>query len=247
MGNKDLEKSPEERGDAPSASKISAISKCRGFHQANQIFPWYGERDAANEGTIRHQYEEDQTPLDEIIDPEQRFCADRCRKALEWCRDDLDLLENETTIDREVRLWWDDKWSGQLDYLETWSSTRDFGDGIPRLTEFAFLADYKTLRGDHDPAPVNLQLLAQAVLVMKNFPKVHQVYVALIEPFQDPIYTTASYSSGHLWGRGDWICGIVDEATGDNPSRTAGPSQCKWCSAVPFCPEVRNKIKELVA
>ena len=241
MGNKDLSESPEERGDAPSASKISAIAKCRGFHQANQIFPWYGERDAADEGTIRHKHEEDQTPLDEILDPDQRFCADRCRKALTWCRDDLGLLENQTKIDREVRLWWDDKWSGQLDYLETWSKLVD-----GKLTEFAFVADYKTLRGDHDPAPDNIQLLAQAVLVQKNYPNVHEVFVALIEPFQDPIYTTASYSADHLRGRGDWICGMVDEATGDNPSRTAGPSQCKWCSAVPFCPEVRNKIMEIL-
>jgi len=246
MGNNDLQKSPEDRGDAPSASKISAIAKCRAFHKANQDFTWYADRDAANEGTIRHEYEELQTPLDEIIDAEQRICADRCRKALEWCREDLDLLENETKIDREVRLWWDDKWSGQLDYLETWSATRDFGDGVPRLTEFAFLADYKTLRGDHDPAPVNVQLLAQAVLVQKNYPKVNKVFVALIEPFQDPLYTTASYSEAHLRDRGEWIEGMVDEAMGDNPSRTAGPSQCKWCAAIPFCPAVRNKIKELI-
>jgi hypothetical protein len=243
MVSKDLTESPEDRGDAPSASKISAIAKCRAFHQANQIFEWYGERDAANEGTIRHEHEENQTPLDDIIDPDQRFCADRCRKALTWCRDDLGLLENQTTIEREVRLWWDDKWSGQLDYLETWSKLGKMDEG---LKEFAFVADYKTLRGEHDPAPDNLQLLAQAVLVHKNYPKVSEVFVALIEPFQDPIYTTASYTADYLRGKGDWICGIVDEATSENPSRTAGPSQCKWCSAVPFCPEVRNKIMEIV-
>ena len=245
MVNKDLKESPEERGDAPSASKIPAIAKCRAFHQANQIFPWHGERDAADEGTLRHKHEEDQTPLDEILDPDQRFCADRSRKALHWCRDDLGLLENKTTIEREVRLWWDDKWSGQLDYLETWTKL-DTSKMDRGLKEYAFVADYKTLRGDHDPAPDNLQLLAQAVLVLKNYPKVSEVFVALIEPFQDPIYTTASYSADHLRGRGDWICGIVEEAMSEDPSRTAGPSQCKWCSAVPFCPEVRNKILEIV-
>lgn len=243
MGNKDLQKSPEDRGDAPSASKISAIAKCRAFHKANQDFTWYADRDAANEGTIRHEYEELQTPLDEIIDPEQRMCADRSRKALHWCRDELGLLENQTKIEREVRLWSGEKWSGQLDYLETWSK---LGKMDQPLKEYAFVADYKTLRGDHDPAPVNIQLLAQAVLVHLNYPNVHEVYVALIEPFQDPIYTTASYSSDHLRGKGEWIENIVDEAMGDNPSRTAGSSQCKWCAAIPFCPAVRNKIKELI-
>lgn len=230
-----------DRGDAPSASKISAIIKCRGFHKANQIFPWYGERDAADEGTIRHQHEENQTPLDEIIDNDQRFCADRCRKALAWCREDLGLPENETTIDREVRLWSAKDWSGQLDYLETWTKLID-----GKLTEFAFLADYKTLRGEHDPAPENLQLLAQAVLVHKNYPKIAEVFVALIEPFQDPIYTTASYSADYLKGRGNWLDKIVGEAVSENPSRTAGPSQCKWCAAVPFCPEIRKTIKDIV-
>jgi|11_taG_2_1085331.scaffolds.fasta_scaffold03817_8 hypothetical protein len=231
----------QERGDAPSASKISAIIKCRGYHQANLKFPYYGEKSAADEGTIRHQHEEDQTPLDDILDDEQRLCALRCRQALEWCRDDLGLLENNTTIEREVRLWWDGKWSGQLDYLETWSKLVDGS-----LQEFAFLADYKTLRGDHDPAHINQQLLAQAVLVQKNYPKVSEVFVALIEPFKEPMYTTASYSSDHLRGKGEWISDIVDEAMSENAPRTAGPSQCKWCSAVPFCPEARNLMKVIM-
>jgi len=231
----------QERGDAPSASKISAIIKCRGYHQANLKFPYYGEKSAADEGTIRHQHEEDQKPLDDILDDEQRLCALRCRQALEWCRDDLGLLENNTTIEREVRLWWDGKWSGQLDYLETWSKLVDGS-----LQEFAFLADYKTLRGDHDPAHINQQLLAQAVLVQKNYPKVSEVFVALIEPFKEPMYTTASYSSDHLRGKGEWISDIVDEAMSENAPRTAGPSQCKWCSAVPFCPEARNLMKVIM-
>jgi hypothetical protein len=231
----------QDRGDAPSASKISAIIKCRGYHQANLKFPYYGEKSAADEGTIRHQHEEDQTPLDDILDDEQRLCAMRCRQALEWCRDDLGLLENNTTIEREVRLWWDGKWSGQLDYLETWSKLVD-----GNLQEFAFLADYKTLRGDHDPAHINQQLLAQAVLVHKKYPKVSEVFVALIEPFKEPMYTTASYSSTHLRGKGEWISDIVDEAMSENAPRTAGPSQCKWCSAVPFCPEARNLMKVIM-
>jgi len=227
----------QDRGDAPSASKISAIIKCRGYHKANLMFPWVGEKSAANEGTIRHQHEEDQTPLDEILDDEQRMCALRSRQSLDWCRDELGLKENSTKIERELRLWWDDKWSGQLDYLETWSKLGKMDEG---LKEYAFLADYKTLRGDHDPAHINLQLLAQAVLVHKNFPNVSEVFVALIEPFKEPMYTTASYTEAHLRGKGEWITEVVDEAMSENAPRTAGPSQCKWCSAVPFCPEARN-------
>jgi hypothetical protein len=230
----------QDRGDAPSASKISAIVKCRGYHKANQIFPWYGDKDAADEGTIRHQHEEDQTPLEEIMDEEQKICALKCRQALDWCREDLLLTENQTTIEREVRLWWDGMWSGQLDYLETWSKLGKMDEG---LQEYAFVADYKTLRGEHDPAPVNVQLLAQAALVRKNYPKVTEVYVALIEPFKNPSYSTASYSGAHLMEKGAWITEVVQEAMDDDAPRTAGPSQCKWCAAVPFCPEARNLMK----
>jgi hypothetical protein len=237
MVSKSLSESPEDRGLAPSASKIGAIIKCRGFHQANQKFPWYGDRDAADEGTARHQHEEDQTPLEEIMDEERKYCAMKARQALSWCRDDLGLNENETNIEREARLWWDNDWSGQLDYLETWAKLGKMDGG---LKEYAFLADYKMLRGEHDPAHLNMQLLAQAVLVQKNYPKVDEVYVALIEPFKDPTYSTASYSSAHLRVKGEWLLGVVRESVGKEAPRVAGPSQCKWCSAVPFCPEARN-------
>lgn len=231
----------DDRGLAPSASKLSAIAKCPAFHQANQLFTWYGDRDAADEGTARHKNEEDQIPIEDILDDERRRCAINCRKALNWCREDLGITECETTIEREARLWCDDKWSGQLDYLETWTKLID-----GKLTEFAFVADYKTLRGEHDPADQNIQLLAQAVLCWLNYPKVSEVFVALIEPFQDPIYSTASYTSTHLRGRSEWFLSVVEEATGVNPKRVAGSSQCKWCAAIPFCPEARKKMEEII-
>lgn len=237
MENKDLNKSAEDRGENPSASKIGAISRCRGFHLANIRFPWYGERNEANEGTIRHEIEENQTPLEEIEDEDRKTCAFRCRRALRWCREDLGLDGMETKIEREQRLWWDDTWSGQLDYLETWTKLED-----GELKEYAFLADYKTLRGNHDPAPENIQLEAQACLVIKNFPKVQKVFVALIEPFQEPSYTTASYALEYLRGRGAIITDMCLEAMEENAPREAGSVQCKWCSALPFCPEARKRI-----
>ena len=237
-----MNKSDKDRGEAPSASKMGAISLCRGFHLANKRFPWYGERSEADEGTIRHEIEEKQIPLDEIDDDDRRVCAFNSRRAMRWCREDLGLDGFDTKIEVEARLWWEDKWSGQLDYLEFWSQTMDHGDGEPTLTDYAFLADYKMLRGNHDPAPENIQLLAQACLVVKNYPNVHKVYVALIEPFQDPSYTTASYSSSYLRGKGAEFLQTVKEAEQEDAPRTAGSVQCKWCSALPFCPEVRQLL-----
>ena len=238
-----MNKSDKDSGEAPSASKLGAISLCRGHHNANKIFPWYGERSEANEGTIRHEIEENQTPLDEIEDDDRKICAYNSRRAMRWCREDLGLDNSDTKIEVERRLWWDDSWSGQLDYLEFWSQTMDHGDGEPKLTDYAFLADYKMLRGNHDPAPENVQLLAQACLVAKNFPNIYKVYVALIEPFQDPSYTTASFSSSFLRGKGAELNTIVLEAEMEDAPRTAGSVQCKWCSALPFCPEARELLK----
>lgn len=243
MENRDSKKlDSSDRGENPSASKLGAISLCRGHHLANKRFPWYGERSEANEGTVRHEIEEKQVPLEEIDDDDRRICAYNSRRAMKWCREDLELDVIDTTIKREQRLWWDGIWSGQLDYLETWTQLMDHGDGKGKLTKYAFLADYKTLRGDHAPADENIQLEAQACLVVKNDPEVHSVYVALIEPFQEPSYTTASYSSRYLWGRGDEFSDICKEAMQENAPRNPGSVQCKWCSALPFCPEVRKLL-----
>lgn len=236
-----MNKSDKDRGEAPSASKMGAISLCRGFHLANKKFPWYGERSEANEGTIRHEIEEKCIPLDQIDDDDRRICAFNCRRALRWCREDLGLECNETAIEVEKRLWWEDSWSGQLDYLERWSELID-----GKLVSRAFLADYKMLRGSHDIASENLQLLAQACLVVKNYPDIDKVFVALIEPFQDPSYTTASFSSSYLRDKGAELSAIVLEAESEDAPRTAGSVQCKWCSALPFCPEAREHLKSKI-
>lgn len=239
MGNKDSNKSAEDRGDTPSASKIPAITLCRGSHLANKKFEWHGEREAATEGTLRHEIEEKQVPIEEIEDDERRACAIGCRRALRWCREDLGLDCTDTSIEREQRLWWNDEWSGQLDYLETWTKLIDV-----ELQKHAFLADYKTLRfADHEPAPTNIQLLAQASLVVKNDAEVTHAYVALIQPFQDPTYTTASYSREYLMQKGEEFSEICREAMQENAPRKAGTYQCKWCSALPYCPEVRKLLK----
>ena len=215
-----------EREGKPSASKLEAISLCRGFHLANYKFEWHGDRSAANEGTARHVHEEEQTPLEEIDDDERRLCAQRARQAVEWCRETIGI---DGEVSRELRLWWDGKWSGQLDYVEI------EGDK-------AFIADYKMLRGIHDPADKNVQLMAQACLLVKNFERCVGVHAALIEPFGDPMYTTASFTREFLWGKGDELTSVVEEAMVDGAPRSASSKACRWCAAMPFCPEARTLL-----
>ena len=213
-----------------SASKLEAASLCPAFFLASKKFPWVGDRSSADEGTIRHDNEENQVPLDEIEDDERRLCAYRSRLALQTCRekvfgDDLDKGE----IEREVRFWYDELWSGQLDYMET------FGVAC-------FIADYKTLHGSHTPAPDNVQLLAQAVLVIKNRPEIETVYAALIEPFNSPTYTTVKYSRKFLEEKAEWLKEVAERAYGDDPEQVPGPKQCKWCNGLYVCASARSHL-----
>lgn len=211
-----------------SASKLEATSLCPAHWQANKLFMWEGDKDSANEGTIRHENEENQVPLEDIDDDERRLCAYRSRIALQECKEKV-FGDSEGVVERELRLWYDDSWSGQLDYSEA-------------LGVDVLIADYKTLHGSHTPAPDNIQLLAQAVLYWKNYPKTENVYAALIEPFNDPTYTTVKYSAQFLAEKAKWLEEVVAEAYKENPKRVSGSKQCKWCSALYACPTARSHL-----
>lgn len=195
-----------------SASKLEAASLCPAFFQANNKFQWVGDRSSADEGTIRHDNEENEIPLDDIEDDERRLCAYRSRLAITACREKVFGIDPESIITREVRYWYDESWSGQLDYME-------------RVGERVFIADYKTLHGIHTPAPDNVQLMAQAILVIKNNPDVEEVFAALIEPFNDPTYTTVYYKKDFLLKKAKWLEEIVEKSYGKDPDQVPGSKQ----------------------
>jgi len=215
-----------------SASKLEASSLCPAFFQASKKFTWNGDRDSATEGTIRHENEENQVPLEDIDDDERRKCAYRSRIALAECREKV-FGDKVGIVAREARYWYGDLWSGQLDYMET--------SGVDVL-----IADYKTLHGSHTPAPKNIQLLAQAILVVKNHPDIENVYAVLIEPFNDPTYTTVKYSRKYLEEKAMWLEEVAKRAYSDNPDQVAGPKQCKWCNALYVCPTARTAMVEIL-
>ena len=98
------------------------------------------------------------------------------------------------------------------------------------------------LRGDHEPADKNVQLQAQGALVVKNYPEIEEVFLALVEPFNDPTYTTVCYSKDFLLAKGALFTNASRYALEPNPPARAGVKQCKWCSAQPFCPALRELI-----
>lgn len=212
-----------------SASKLEAASLCPAFFEANNKFSWIGDRSSADEGTIRHDNEENEVPLDEIEDDERRLCAYRSRLAITECREKVFGSDQSGVVTREVRYWYNELWSGQLDYMEC-------------VGVRAFIADYKTLHGSHTPAPENIQLMAQAILVIKNNPVINEVYCALIEPFNDPTYTTVMYKKGFLEDKAKWLEGVVAKAYGKNPEPIPGSKQCKWCAGLYACSSAKSHI-----
>ena len=113
---------------------------------------------------------------------------------------------------------------------------------MERVGERVFIADYKTLHGIHTPAPDNVQLMAQAILVIKNNPDVGEVFAALIEPFNDPTYTTVYYKKDFLLKKAKWLEEIVEKSYGKDPDQVPGSKQCKWCSALYVCSGARSHI-----
>tara|TARA_Y100000593_G_scaffold93571_2_gene188939 strand:- start:241 stop:939 length:699 start_codon:yes stop_codon:yes gene_type:complete len=222
----------DERGGLSSASSVERDWLCRGAFEAQKGLVDKGSDDASR-GTLRHDYEEKQTPLADIPDDEDRECSRRARASLEHLREELGI-GTESEIRREDRFWLKHNntpiLSGQLDYLETW------GRG-------ALIADYKMLYGVHTSAPSNLQLAAYAALVYNSTQK-HPIYAALIEPFGEPSMTTTMFDRAKLEEITDQLIELYEEVYSGSAPRTAGAKQCKFCKALGRCNEAFNYVKE---
>ena len=225
----------DPRHGLSSASKVEQDSLCKGAFLAQQGIPSRGSADATK-GTERHELEEREVPLEDIVDDEDRECSRRARASLEYVREKLNIPDS-STISRELRFWLKDGdeelLSGQVDYVETWDKT-------------ALIADYKMLYGIHASAHNNVQLAAYAALLKHEWKEIETVYAALIEPFGEPRLSTVVFTSGELEKKISELiklyrvvyCGIAE--------RTAGHRQCKFCRALGICPEARTYVMELI-
>lgn len=113
-------------------------------------------------------------------------------------------------------------YSGMPDYLVTKGKT-------------ALVVDYKTGTGKVTGSRENLQLLALAVLVKANHPKITKVYAAIIQPMHPVEW--AEYDSKALKDGRQFIEGILRVAMSNYAHREAGEKQCRFCKAKADCPE----------
>lgn len=216
----------------PSGSSLWQDSQCHGRWMADGSFPEKGDRGDANLGTIMHSYMENETPLDEIDDDNQRFGIFKARKMEEGILAEWGLNGKVT---REPRFWCvedgDGKFSGCIDRLEV--------DG-----KNASIIDYKMLFGNYAEAKKNRQLQVYGMLVCENHPEVETVYLGLIQPMLDRC-TTASASRETLMGLRPKLIELSNIITKEGAPRSPSPDACKYCNAIAHCPEAYELISKI--
>ncbi len=230
--------SEDEREGLPSASGIEQMKLCPGSWNYQKMFPSSGGSDA-NEGTIRHDLIEQvirgDITLDSIEDEQQHECTKRALWLLEKVEAEVGV-SNHSNQWLEKRLWLnqneDKVYSAKYDLL------RQYEGGI------YLLVDWKTLYGDHTPAPDNIQLLAQALAVYKNSEGMTKMYCSLVEPFPSPTFSLVEYSTDRLEQLESLVTSIVSEANKETAEKVVGLKQCKFCNGLAHCADVADTIQE---
>jgi len=232
----------DERKGLPSASGIEQMQLCPGSWTYQQMFESV-DSDEANEGTTRHDLIENvirgKVSID-TLEGEHYTCVERALNLLELIEREIEVgwadLDNQHQF-LEERVWVHDG-TNKL-YRAKYDLLRDYGNGT------LLLVDWKTLYGDHTPAPDNVQLLAQALAVYRNHPtEIKRIWCALAEPFPNPSYSLVEYLPERLEKSYEFIRSIITKATKKDASRIPGVKQCKYCDALAVCPEARFIISQ---
>lgn len=225
----DIQFPSQDRGDRPSCSAFGRYSLCAGSFQIGLLVPRDEGGAAAKLGTDVHAALAGESKVSLTEDGETIY--NLCLWHYEKLKADLlDGREIEKTL-LEQRLWWGSEWSGQSDRIDLWN-------------DYALVVDWKTGRGEVEPAATNMQLRGLAVLTKRRFPKLQKIYVAIIAPMAGGV-TLAEYDEEGLAAAKDDVLELIAEISKEHAPRTPAPSACKYCPARSVCPEVTEKALAL--
>jgi len=225
------------RGGWPSASAIENLSLCPGAFTAQKDIKEDQMSFDAVKGIRIHSYLEGKQEI--ILDVAEQDIADELEAKRE-------LLEAEVfprakkviTVMKEHRLWLSPPATpAQLNYS-------GMADQITIQGSTALIVDYKTGRGEVTPSRRNLQLLALAVLLKANFPKVRKIHAAILQT-REPV-EVATFNAKQLRDGKELILNILELALTPSARRFAGEKQCKWCKYKTQCPEAMGAMLTLV-
>tara|TARA_R100000963_G_C4641841_1_gene105458 strand:+ start:1343 stop:1924 length:582 start_codon:yes stop_codon:yes gene_type:complete len=123
---------------------------------------------------------------------------------------------------KEQRLWLGSNLSGQADHIVTSGDT-------------GLIMDYKTGVFPVTPAGENLQLMALAVLLKANKPKLKTIYAAILQPAYEP--ELVNYDEESLAECKEYLEGLLEKANAEDAPRIGGDKQCHFCKAKGECDE----------
>jgi len=228
----------DERGGLPSASGVESLFLCKGKFLAEKGMPDIQYKES-QEGTIRHSLAEMDMPVDQIEDPERARAVHNAKLAVFDVKSKT--IKGDGYTLKEQRMWLRDSegvpfLSGKPDYVEI----------VPQYKR-ALIVDYKMLYGDHSPAHANPQLFTLAALVMQEHKNIQECFVALVTPLLEPPYSVSMLDRATVKEWANRLHKLSKSIRDPNAPRVAGTKQCKYCRALPYCPEARQLLDEHMA
>ena len=221
----------------PSASAMENLSLCPGSFAAQKDIAEEQMSFDAMVGIRIHSYLEGVQEM--VLNVQEQDIADE----LEMKRETViaELFPNPKkppTVMKEHRMWLSPpamgapiNFSGMADQITIQGTT-------------ALIVDYKTGRGEVTPSSRNLQLLALAVLLKENFPKLRKVHTAILQTRED--VEVATFTTKQLREGKQLLHSILELALTPSARRFAGEKQCKWCKFKTQCPEAMGAMLTLV-
>lgn len=214
----------------PSASKMRRVRFCPGSVALEKLAPYDEGSKDASEGTARHSLIEIDADTDSIEDSNAAYTVARAKQLTEEAIARVGMGDEKPVEElREKRLWvHDDELnkvaSAQLDLLIVWQNT-------------GFIADYKTLFGNHGHAKENEQLLTQVVALFESY-GVARIVAALIQPnlSKDKQLTLVEYTYDEIVAYRHMLLGWLTAADDPFAQRNVGP-WCEHCRGRHICKE----------
>jgi hypothetical protein len=232
----------DPRRGVPSASGLARLEQCPGSWRMSQGYPDIADPDAESGTRIHRALETNDYSALSLAEREQ---AERCANQAEGV---FDAWGKTGTEAREVRLGMT-KLGGVVAVTpETTAKLVFTGQAdvsiFSETSTSALVMDYKTGRGDYDPAEDNAQLRGLAVLAAK-YHRVEQVRVALIQPWSGKP-TVADYDKEALEAATESVkLALADAARPDAPL-WAG-DHCQYCPAKADCSALRELAESTAA
>ncbi len=225
----------DQRRGWTSASNALSDKLCAGRHGAQRGIPEPPRDEDATSGQLIHMALADSGdhPLMEKLTLEQREVFDACRKIEKATADQFfGNTKDPMRVFRHKRFW------VRIQKVDrTIVEHSGEADVVYRAGTRLLVMDYKTLAGEVEDSPRNLQLRDLAVLAWGELAPITEVATAIVQPFVTHTPEVCVYTAEDLTKAFDELCIRVVLSNDPKAKRVAGEAQCKFCLAATNCVE----------